>query len=123
MLPLASGVSIRLRSVATAPGGSTPCPRKAAGAIRRDVCAIEPLHRWRNTGHSSQSALQGSSYMRREHPGQPLSTRNLVNRRRSSSSNRRVEAEVELQRALSFYRSVGATRYIREGEALFAASA
>jgi len=37
--------------------------------------------------------------------------------------NRRAEADVELQRALSFYRSVGATRYIREGEALFAVSA
>jgi class 3 adenylate cyclase/tetratricopeptide (TPR) repeat protein len=37
--------------------------------------------------------------------------------------NRRTEADVELQRALTFYRSVGAIRYIREGEALFAASA
>jgi class 3 adenylate cyclase/tetratricopeptide (TPR) repeat protein len=37
--------------------------------------------------------------------------------------HRRAEADVELQRALTFYRSVGATRYIREGEALFAASA
>jgi class 3 adenylate cyclase/tetratricopeptide (TPR) repeat protein len=37
--------------------------------------------------------------------------------------NRRAEADVELQRALTFYRSVGATRYIREAEALLAASA
>ncbi|TMB86668.1 MAG: hypothetical protein E6J45_13530 [Chloroflexi bacterium] len=37
--------------------------------------------------------------------------------------NRRTEADVELQRALTFYRSVGATRYIREGEGLLAASA
>jgi len=29
----------------------------------------------------------------------------------------------QLQRALAFYRSVGATRYVREGEALLAASA
>jgi hypothetical protein len=36
---------------------------------------------------------------------------------------RRVEANIELQRALAFYHSVGATRYIREGEALLAASA
>jgi class 3 adenylate cyclase len=34
--------------------------------------------------------------------------------------SRGAEADVELQRALTFYRSVGATRYIREGEALFA---
>jgi tetratricopeptide (TPR) repeat protein len=37
--------------------------------------------------------------------------------------NRRHEADVHLQRALAFYRSVDATRYIRAGEALFAASA
>jgi hypothetical protein len=37
--------------------------------------------------------------------------------------NRRNEAGVELQRALSFYGSVGATRYLREGEMLLVASA
>jgi class 3 adenylate cyclase/tetratricopeptide (TPR) repeat protein len=36
---------------------------------------------------------------------------------------RRAEADAELQRALAFWRSVGATAYIREGEALLAASA
>ena len=35
---------------------------------------------------------------------------------------RRAEADVHLQKALAFYRSVGATRYIREGEALLAAA-
>jgi len=37
--------------------------------------------------------------------------------------HRRADADVELQRALAFFRSVKATRYIREGEALLAASA
>ncbi len=37
--------------------------------------------------------------------------------------NRRSEGDIELRRALSFYRSVGATRYVRAGEALLAASA
>ena len=37
--------------------------------------------------------------------------------------NRRGEAEIHLQRALAFYRSVRATRYLRQGEALLAASA
>jgi hypothetical protein len=37
--------------------------------------------------------------------------------------NRRTEADAELQRALAFYRLVGATRYIREAERLLAASA
>jgi class 3 adenylate cyclase/tetratricopeptide (TPR) repeat protein len=36
---------------------------------------------------------------------------------------RRAEADAELQQALAFWRSVGATAYIREGEALLAASA
>jgi tetratricopeptide (TPR) repeat protein len=35
----------------------------------------------------------------------------------------RAEADEQLNRALAFYRSVGATRHIREGEALLAASA
>jgi class 3 adenylate cyclase/tetratricopeptide (TPR) repeat protein len=36
---------------------------------------------------------------------------------------RRAEADAQLRRALAFYRSVGAVRYVREGEALLAASA
>jgi class 3 adenylate cyclase/tetratricopeptide (TPR) repeat protein len=39
------------------------------------------------------------------------------------AQHRRSEADIELQRALSFYRSVGATRYIREAEAMLAESA
>ena len=35
-----------------------------------------------------------------------------------SAEGRRPEATVELERALDFYRSVGATRYIRRAEAL-----
>jgi class 3 adenylate cyclase/tetratricopeptide (TPR) repeat protein len=38
-------------------------------------------------------------------------------------AGRRAEADAELQSALSFYRSVGATAYINEAEGLFAASA
>jgi tetratricopeptide (TPR) repeat protein len=39
------------------------------------------------------------------------------------AEGRRAEADEQLQRALAFYRGVGATRYVREGEALLAASA
>ena len=35
---------------------------------------------------------------------------------------RRAEADVQLRRALAFYRPVGASRYIREGETLLAAT-
>jgi tetratricopeptide (TPR) repeat protein len=38
-------------------------------------------------------------------------------------AGRRAEADVQLDRALAFYRSVGATRYLREAEALLAATA
>jgi tetratricopeptide (TPR) repeat protein len=38
-------------------------------------------------------------------------------------AGRRAEADPELQRALAFWRSVGATAYVREGEELLAASA
>ncbi len=38
-------------------------------------------------------------------------------------AGQRAEGEAELQKALAFYRQVGATGYIRQGEALFAASA
>lgn len=39
------------------------------------------------------------------------------------AEGRRAEADVQLEKALTFYRSVGATRYIREAESLLAASA
>jgi class 3 adenylate cyclase/tetratricopeptide (TPR) repeat protein len=39
------------------------------------------------------------------------------------AEGRRAEADVQLQPALAFYRGVGATRYVREGVALLAASA
>jgi len=39
------------------------------------------------------------------------------------SEGRRAEADEQLAPALAFYRAVGATRYVREGEALLAASA
>jgi hypothetical protein len=39
------------------------------------------------------------------------------------AEGRRAEADEQLARALAFWRSVGATRYVREGEALLAATA
>jgi tetratricopeptide (TPR) repeat protein len=38
-------------------------------------------------------------------------------------AGRRAEGDVQLQQALTFYRSVGATRYVREAEGLLAATA
>ncbi len=39
------------------------------------------------------------------------------------AEGRRAEADEQLRPALAFYRGVGATGYVREGEALLAASA
>jgi class 3 adenylate cyclase/tetratricopeptide (TPR) repeat protein len=47
----------------------------------------------------------------------------LAAARMLSEEGRRAEADEQLRRALAFYRSVGATRYLREGEALLATSA
>ena len=41
---------------------------------------------------------------------------------RHSAEGRRAEADEQLQRALAFWRSVGAKRYVTEGEALLAAA-
>jgi hypothetical protein len=38
------------------------------------------------------------------------------------AAGRQHEGEVELERALAFWRSVGATAYLHEGEALLAAA-
>ena len=43
--------------------------------------------------------------------------------KRLVEEGRRAEADVELQASLAFWREVGATRYVREGEELLAASA
>ena len=37
-------------------------------------------------------------------------------------AERRADADEQLRKALAFWRSVGATRYVREGEALLAAA-
>jgi hypothetical protein len=39
------------------------------------------------------------------------------------ADGRRADADAQLRRALATFRSLGATRYVREGEALLAASA
>ena len=38
-------------------------------------------------------------------------------------TGQRADADAQLRQALAFYRSVGATAYVREGEGLLAASA
>lgn len=54
-------------------------------------------------------------------PGEALVRLRLAGR--LVEAGRRAEADLELQRSLAFWREVGATRYVREGEALLAASA
>jgi class 3 adenylate cyclase len=53
---------------------------------------------------------------------QPFAARAALHAARAFAAHgRRAETDVQLQDALAFYRSVGATRYIREGERLLAA--
>jgi tetratricopeptide (TPR) repeat protein len=47
----------------------------------------------------------------------------LTAARQLVEAGRRAEADEQLRRALAFYRSVGAKRYVREGESLLAVSA
>jgi hypothetical protein len=47
----------------------------------------------------------------------------LAAARTLAAGGNRAEADVQVAPALAFYRSVGATRYVRVGEALLAASA
>jgi hypothetical protein len=47
----------------------------------------------------------------------------LAAARAFAEQGRRAEADAQLAKALAFFRSVGATRYVREGEALLAATA
>jgi class 3 adenylate cyclase/tetratricopeptide (TPR) repeat protein len=51
-----------------------------------------------------------------------LAYANLKAAQALAAAGRRTESDAHLQRALVFYRSVGATRYIREGESLLAAA-
>ena len=43
--------------------------------------------------------------------------------RQAQGGGRRAEADAEVQRALTVFRSLGATVYVNEAETLFAASA
>jgi tetratricopeptide (TPR) repeat protein len=54
-------------------------------------------------------------------PGEAYARLRLA--RQLVEEGRRPEADVELHRSLAFWREVGATRYVREGEALLAVSA
>jgi hypothetical protein len=44
-------------------------------------------------------------------------------RERFAADGRRADADLELQKALAIYRSLGATRYVRQADTLLAASA
>jgi tetratricopeptide (TPR) repeat protein len=75
------------------------------------------------------SALASGDYLRAADMYAEMGTRanEAFTRLRAAAqlvdAGRRAQADEQLQRALAFYRSVGATRYIREGEALLAATA
>jgi hypothetical protein len=65
----------------------------------------------------NQEFRAGSSFRHAQAYTRLAASRDLV------EQGRRPEADEQLQRALAFYRAVNASRYVREGEALLAASA
>ena len=81
--------------------------------------------RWLEAGlaYASDDFSRPPTRSARSAPGRTRRSCAYVQRKRSSTAGRRAEADVQLERALAFYRSVGATAYVREAEALFAASA
>jgi len=50
-------------------------------------------------------------------------SRRVAHNGAAAAAGRRPESEVELEKALSFYRSVGATLFVKRGEQLLAKSA
>ena len=98
-----------------------------------DVGLAEPFGAWLDTGPDlpwsraarliladdflAAAELMNEIYVPGEAYARLRAGRQLVD------GGRRAEADVELQRALAFWREVGATLYVREGEALLAASA
>ena len=85
----------------------------ARGIVRRDTSPIPEI------GREIARALAGqrapSSLLT---AGGDLQSAALL-----AMAGRRAEADAQLGPALAVYRGVGATRYVREGEALLAASA
>jgi class 3 adenylate cyclase/tetratricopeptide (TPR) repeat protein len=94
------------------------------GELLEHVASVEHPLPW----HKGAAAIAGSNL---EHAAEVyLEIGNLANealcRLRAAEKlvveGRRAEADAHLRRALAFFRSVGATRYVREGEALLAAA-
>jgi tetratricopeptide (TPR) repeat protein len=79
----------------------SPWRRATAAALSGDGRAAAEIYRKMGAGpEEARARLQAAGQLVRE--------------------GRRAEADAELERALTFWRSVGATAYVREGEALLA---
>jgi tetratricopeptide (TPR) repeat protein len=96
-----------------------------AGEIRELARGLEESNQW---FRAARLALDGD-FGRSAHVLQQIASmpEEAYARLRAAEvlvqDGRRAEADEQLQRALGFYRSVGATRYVREAEALLAATA
>ena len=96
-----------------------------AGEIRELAHGLEESNQW---FRAARLALDGD-FSRSAHVLQQIGSlpEEAYARLRAAEvlvrEGRRAEADEQLQRALGFYRSVGATRYVHEAEALLAATA
>jgi hypothetical protein len=94
------------------------------GALREALASANPDDPWR---HAAEAVLDRDFELTAEVFEQMGYTDEAYARLKAAeklvAEGRRTAADVQLERALAFFRSVGATRYIHEGEALPAAPA
>jgi class 3 adenylate cyclase/tetratricopeptide (TPR) repeat protein len=93
--------------------------------LLEEAASVERLNRWiEGAAAIARSDLEHAAevYLQIGNLGNEALCR-LRAAEKLAAEGRRVEADAQLQRALAFWRSVGATRFIREGEALLAAAA
>lgn len=120
--PLATGQGLRVRRAAS---------RRLGGQSgRRRARVAEPFHAAdappgskppRRLSTATESAPPPSTSASSRGPTRP--SRASARASSSRAKGRHAEADAQLARALAFYRSVRATRYLQQGEALLTASA
>ncbi|HJS49069.1 MAG TPA: tetratricopeptide repeat protein, partial [Gaiellaceae bacterium] len=96
-----------------------------AGDFLERLPALGPSTRWAEAAELwAQGEFERAAEVLEEIGARPdeALARLRAAERLAGSGGRRAEADEQLRKALTFFRSVGATRYIREGEALLAAA-
>jgi tetratricopeptide (TPR) repeat protein len=96
-----------------------PLPRDVAARIRRAVTEARVETRWTAAGTAALDGRFGDAVeIFSSMPLRPVEARARMRyAEQLAHEGRRGEADAEIERALAFWRSVGATRYVRTAEA------